>query len=132
MSAGMAAGSVAGGVAGAEAQTANPLGHQWWPSPWGSQDQRGANNRMTPAKALEAAKLIKTGKVYQARLRAGEGHPAVRRAPPPLLSRRAVVGEIGQVGSPFDGLGHIGMVAGDGKIRTTTVCRRRKSAAPTA
>src|SRR5262245_37907775 len=62
---GMAAGSVAGSVAGAEAQTANPLGNQWWPSPWGPQDQRGANNRMTPAKALEAAKLIKTGKVYQ-------------------------------------------------------------------
>ena len=37
----------------------------WWPSPWGAQDQRGANNRMTPAKALEAAKLVKTGKVYQ-------------------------------------------------------------------
>jgi len=27
------------------------------------------------------------------------------------------VGEIGQIGSQFDGLGHIGMVAGDGKIR---------------
>ena len=27
------------------------------------------------------------------------------------------MGEIGQIGSQFDGLGHIGMVAGDGKIR---------------
>jgi hypothetical protein len=30
VAAGMAAGSVAGSVVGAEAQTANPLGNQWW------------------------------------------------------------------------------------------------------
>ena len=61
----MAARSAASEVAKAEAQTANPLATQWWPSPWGPQDERGANNRMTPAKVLEAARLIKTGKVYQ-------------------------------------------------------------------
>src|SRR2546427_8117726 len=67
--AGVAAG-VAAGAAGsaeqAEAQTyINPLGGQWWPSSWGAQDVRGANNRITPQKVLEAARLIKTGKVYQ-------------------------------------------------------------------
>src|SRR5947207_14198677 len=67
--AGVAAG-VAAGAAGsaeqAEAQTyINPLGGQWWPSSWGAQDVRGANNRITPAKVLEAAHLIKTGKIYQ-------------------------------------------------------------------
>ena len=65
VAAGMAAGSAASEVAKAEAQTANPLATQWWPSPWGPQDERGANTRMTPAKVLEAARLIKTGKVYQ-------------------------------------------------------------------
>jgi hypothetical protein len=41
------------------------LGESGWPSPWGAQDQRGANNRITPAKVKEAAGLIKTGKIYQ-------------------------------------------------------------------
>src|SRR2546426_7631163 len=41
-----------------------PVGSKWWPSPWGPDDQRGAANRMTPQKVLEANKLIRTGKVY--------------------------------------------------------------------
>src|SRR5260370_20989556 len=41
-----------------------PIGEKWWPSPWGADDQRGAANRMTPAKVLEAARLIRTGKIY--------------------------------------------------------------------
>jgi kynurenine formamidase len=135
VAAGMAAGSVAGNVVGAEAQTANPLGNQWWPSPWGPQDQRGANNRMTPAKALEAAKLIKTGKVYQLGFVLEKGIPlfgerlgahVVLPGTPTggpfgkhhlYYHDELFVGEIGQIGSQFDGLGHIGMVAGDGKIR---------------
>ena len=135
VTAGMAAGSVAGGVAPAEAQTANPLGNQWWPSPWGAQDQRGANNRMTPAKALEAAKLVKTGKVYQLGYVLEKGIPlfgerldahVVLPGTPTggpfgkhhlYYHDELFVGEIGQIGSQFDGLGHIGMVAGDGKIR---------------
>src|SRR4051812_186739 len=28
-----------------------PIGTRWWPSPWGADDQRGAANRMTPARA---------------------------------------------------------------------------------
>ena len=36
----------------------------WWPSEWGAEDQLGALNRLTPAKVLEAAALIKTGTVY--------------------------------------------------------------------
>ncbi|MEX0758500.1 MAG: hypothetical protein WD100_02865, partial [Tistlia sp.] len=41
-----------------------PVGPQWWPSKWGADDQLGASNHMTPAKTMEAASLIKTGKVY--------------------------------------------------------------------
>jgi len=37
---------------------------QWWPSPWGADDQLGALNRLTPAKVLEATALIKTGQIY--------------------------------------------------------------------
>src|SRR5882672_1868934 len=66
MAAGMAAGAVAGSADPAAAQTFNnPLSGQWWPGPWGPQDVRGANNRITPQKVLEAARLIKTGKIYQ-------------------------------------------------------------------
>src|SRR5262245_47905173 len=57
MTAGLAAGAVVAQTGSAQAQaTPNPLASApWWPSPWGAQDQRGANNRITPAKVLEAA-----------------------------------------------------------------------------
>ena len=38
------------GQTGAE----TPIGPKWWPSPWGADDQRGAANRFTPEKLLEA------------------------------------------------------------------------------
>jgi hypothetical protein len=37
---------------------------RWFPSRWGADDQRGAANRLTPAKVLEARDLIKTGQIY--------------------------------------------------------------------
>src|SRR3990170_457270 len=42
-----------------------PIGPQWWPSPWGAEDQRGAANRLTPEKVLEANALIREGQIYQ-------------------------------------------------------------------
>jgi kynurenine formamidase len=141
MAAGMAGGIAAGAMVAqsALAQTAagagNPLGNQWWPSPWGPQDQRGANNRITPAKVLEAARLIKRGKIYQLGRVLEKGiplfgerlgaHVVIPGTPTggPFGKQQLYyhdelfVGEIGQAGSQFDGLGHIGMVAGDGKIR---------------
>src|SRR5262252_5116181 len=38
---------------------------QWFPSRWGAADQRGAANRITPAKVLEAKGLITKGNLYQ-------------------------------------------------------------------
>ena len=38
---------------------------RWYPSAWGANDQRGAANRLTPAKVLEAKNLITRGTVYQ-------------------------------------------------------------------
>jgi hypothetical protein len=71
--AGAAAGAAASGalvsqtVAEAQAPAASaetPIGPKWWPSRWGPQDEAGASNWITPAKVLEAARLIKTGKIY--------------------------------------------------------------------
>lgn len=70
--AGVAAGAMTGGriaqhdTAHAQpARAANPFGRDWWPSPWGPADERGAANWITPAKVLEAVKLVATGKIYQ-------------------------------------------------------------------
>jgi kynurenine formamidase len=138
-------GMVAGVAAGLAAQAAdpvqaqpkfsNPLSNQWWPSPWGAQDQRGACNRITPAKVVEAARLVKTGKVYPLGRVLQRGipvfgerlgaHVVIAGSPTGgpfgkhelFYHDELFVGEIGQAGSQFDGLGHIGMRAGDGKIR---------------
>ena len=102
---------------------------QWWPSRWGQNDQAGASNWITPDKVLDAAKLIRDGKVY----RLGR----VYEAGMPLFGTRTfsvtipggptggpvganklvyhdefVAGQIGQVGTQFDGLGHIGIQRG--------------------
>ena len=37
----------------------------WWPSKWGSEDERGAVNYITTDKILEATSLIKNGKIYE-------------------------------------------------------------------
>ena len=36
----------------------------WYPSKWGPNDEIGAANYLTPALALQASKLVTTGKVY--------------------------------------------------------------------
>ena len=40
------------------------LPEKWWPSEWGVDDQRGALNRLTVDKVLEAVALIQTGRIY--------------------------------------------------------------------
>src|SRR5687767_1253530 len=97
---------------------------RWYPSRWGAEDQRGAANRMTPAKALEARDLIKQGLVYQLGRVYESGMPMFGtrhyslRIPQTFKipgSNQATYhdelfsAEIGQVGTQFDGLGHIGI-----------------------
>jgi kynurenine formamidase len=95
----------------------------WWPhAVWGPEDQAGASNWITPEKILKAISLVKTGKVYEM------GHIYERGMP--LLGQRSFAmflvpgtpradsglvfnseflsAEIGQVGTQFDGFGHIG------------------------
>jgi kynurenine formamidase len=131
VTAGMAAGGILAQAQPAQAQAAGdtPIGPKWWPSRWGPQDEAGASNWITPTKVLEAARLIKTGKIYEL--------GRVYEAEMPLFGARVfavripgtptggpfgknklvyhdefVSTEIGQVGTQFDGLGHIGCITG--------------------
>ena len=96
----------------------------WFPSEWGADDRRGAVNRLTPEKVLEAASLIKTGEVFQLGRVYESGIPVFGtrhyslRIPAmsgPLGENKTTwfeeifSGEIGQIGTQFDGLGHIGI-----------------------
>lgn len=107
----------------AAAQT--PAGPEWWPSQWGPDDERGAANRLTPAKVLEAASLIKEGRVYELGRPYEIGMPlfgnrhfslTIPGLPTVItggengvvFNDELVSGEIGQIGTQFDGLGHVG------------------------
>jgi len=106
-----------------------PIGPRWWPSRWGPQDEAGASNWITPAKVLEAARLIRTGKIYELGRVYEPGIPAfgarvwALRIPGtptggPFGKNQLVyhdeflATEIGQIGTQFDGLGHIGCQVG--------------------
>jgi kynurenine formamidase len=99
-------------------------GQDWYPSEWGADDQRGAANRLTPAKVLETKNLItdgviyELGRVYEAGIPLfGTRHYSLRipQAFGPSASNdflyldEVVSGELGQVGTQFDGLGHVGI-----------------------
>lgn len=96
----------------------------WYPSQWGADDQRGAANRITPAKVLEAKNLITRGQTYQmgrvyesAMPVFGTRHFSLRI--PKMFGPNGtnemyyhdeiVSAELGQVGTQFDGLGHVGI-----------------------
>jgi hypothetical protein len=98
----------------------------WWPHPiWGAHDEAGASNWITPEKILKALTYAKEGKVYEL------GHPYERVMPfvgtrsyklsvvdtgpaagknNQLGNEEVITGELGQVGTQFDGPGHIGML----------------------
>ncbi len=122
-----------GGVPPAEAQgriePAQAGGARWWPSRWGADDQAGASNWITPEKVLDAVKSIKDGKiyrigrVYEAGMPAFGGRAFALRIPGtptggPFGSNKIVYHdeflstEVGQTGTQFDGLGHIGIQLG--------------------
>lgn len=105
----------------------NPVDEKWWPSEFGADDQQGATKYITDQKRVEAAKLVKKGKI------AYLGHPYSNHMP--LVPGRTfalsipgapthgplnwpgdnysmtfmddiVTAEIGQVGTQWDGLAH--------------------------
>ncbi len=114
---------------GSQQAAQGPLPEKFWPSEFGADDQRGAANRITPAKVAGAARLVKRGQIYQlGRLYEhgmpipGKRHfsltiPGLPTGPPMgsnhiVSNDELVSGEIGQVGTQFDGLGHVGVRSG--------------------
>jgi hypothetical protein len=106
-----------------------PVSEKFWPSEFGAGDQRGAANRITPAKVASAARLVSTGQIYQLGRIYEHGMPIPGKrhfsltipglpTSPPSGSNKMVSndelfsGEIGQVGTQFDGLGHVGVRIG--------------------
>ncbi len=114
-----------------------PLGSEWWPHPmWGEGDEAGSTNWYTKPEVVKRALAeAKTGKIYRL------GHDYTSKMP--LFGERKfslripatptggpfgankilwhdefLATEIGQVGTQFDGLGHIGVQIGkDGDRR---------------
>ena len=107
--------------AGAMAQTRAQ--GPWWPSPHGAADQAGNGAYVTPQSVLAALRIPKTGKVYEL----GHVYEAsmpqygtrpyylnVTPAPAPKAENELLVhrdyfnGYVGQMGTQFDALGHMG------------------------
>lgn len=110
----------------------------WWPHPlWGAEDQAGASNWITPEKVLEAVKLVETGRIYELGQVYERGMPIFGERTYSMMipggptynvpfGENKMVGndeflcaEIGQVGTQFDGLTHIGtrMTMADGSVQ---------------
>jgi len=102
------------------------LDDNWAPSEWGPDDKAGAVNRTTPEMVLKAMSLVRQGKVAtlgkiyanDAPVFTGRGYrltipglPTGDAEGPQLVvyNDEMVTAEIGQVGTQFDGPGHIGV-----------------------
>ena len=98
-----------------------PADDERCPSKWGAGDERGAGNHMKPETVLRAARLIRTGEVFELGqvLSASAAIPDGRRfdvfTKPTLMNPQSnrrgsneelVVAEIGQVGTQFDAFPH--------------------------
>src|SRR5256886_3645182 len=114
------------GGTGLHAQTWQmPPDSQRCPSKWGAGDERGSGNMMKPEAVLKAAKLIRTGEVIElgqvldpATIPFFPGRQlsilTKRTNVLPQSNRRIsneemVIGELGQVGTQFDGFSHQGI-----------------------
>jgi len=98
-----------------------PADSERCPSKWGAGDQRGSGNLMKPETVLRAARLIRTGEVFELGQELNEGIPffgnrrfdmfVKRTNVTPGSNRRwsneeLVVTELGQVGTQIDGFTH--------------------------
>ena len=100
-------------------------GEDAYSSEWGPDDERGSANRITPEKVIEAAQLIEEGRIYELGRVYEAGMPlfpgrhfslTIPGSPTggPMGKNNVVYhdemvsGQIGQVGTQFDGLGHVG------------------------
>ncbi len=92
------------------------------PSKWGKDDQRGAANMMKPELVLQAARLIKTGEVFElgailspdtreSFINEGRQFNIYTKVSPPIPNARQVqeelvVTELGQIGTQIDAFSH--------------------------
>jgi kynurenine formamidase len=113
--------ALAGGAGAAAQSWQPPPDQQRCPSKWGAGDERGAGNHMKPETVLRAARLIRTGEVFELGRVLSSAMPMFgtrrfelhtkRTVMNPGSNRRGsneeiVVAEIGQVGTQFDGFSH--------------------------
>jgi len=110
-----------------------PFEEKWWPAEFGPDDKAGSINRITPDVVLKAMKLVKRGKTatlgkyyasdipfFGARTwtmvipGTPTGGPAGKNAL--IYHDEFVSTEIGQVGTQFDGPGHIGVHTSKGNF----------------
>jgi kynurenine formamidase len=131
-----AAGGLCGGLtlaAAAEEFNDKPFEENWWPTEWGPDDKAGAVNRTTPEMVLEAVQLVKQGKtatlgkLYASDIPFFGARGFLLKIPGtptggPFGSNQLVfhdelvTAEIGQVGTQFDGPGHIGVRTSKGDM----------------
>ena len=98
-----------------------PADSQRCPSKWGAGDERGSGNHMKPETVLRAARLIKTGEVFELGRVLAEGMPLPAGRRFEIITKRTredpgtnhrssneelIVSEIGQVGTQFDTFSH--------------------------
>ena len=119
------------GVAGAQNVNDEPLNQKWAPSEWGADDKVGAPNRTTPELVLKAVGLVKQGKVATLGKVYASDAPAFgtrswklvipgRPTGGPFGGQQLVYNdelvttELGQIGTQFDGPGHIGVITSKG------------------
>lgn len=109
------------------AATAATAQQQWYPSKWGPNDEIGAANYLTPARALAAAQLVKTGKVYELGQTVSTSTPAydprgckiyivqpgqaqnTTLGPTKMSYNDDILNCWVGMGSQMDGLGHVGI-----------------------
>jgi kynurenine formamidase len=120
---------VVGSIPGSVLAGNNPVDENWWPSEFGSDDEAGAVNRITPEKRVAAARLVKKGMTATLGMPYYNGMPLVPGRTFALsipgggtpthgpfswpgdnydmtFMDEILTAEIGQVGSQWDGLGH--------------------------
>jgi len=108
-----------------------PLTAKWAPSEWGPDDKVGSPNRTTPELVLKAASLVKKGKTATLGKIYAQDAPAFGTRSWKLLipgrptggpfgdqqlvyNDEYVATELGQIGTQFDGPGHIGVITSKG------------------
>lgn len=111
-----------------------PIGEKWWPNPlWGEGDEAGATNWYTKPEVVQRGlaeadqgKVYRIGRPYDADMPMFGARKFSLRIPGtptggPFGANRIIwhdeflATEVGQVGTQFDGLGHIGvMIGGEG------------------